>query len=565
MSAASPPPLVLPDRYQLNEMLAAGGFGEVWRATDLALNRPVAVKLLHAGVARHPETLARFRAEARHCGALSHENIARVYDYGEPPDARAPFLVMELVEGPSLAEELAAGPLDPGRVADVVAQTAAGLDAAHRAGLVHRDIKPGNLMLSPDGLVKITDFGISYAAGAAPVTSTGQLVGTPGYLAPERVRGARAGPSSDLYSLGIVAWECLAGAAPFAGSAVEVAIAHRDRPLPPLPAFVPAEVAALVAELTAKDPAERPATAGDLARRAAGLHDRLAAGALPLGGDSRAAPAATIELPELPADLAGPAAGQPPAERPGRPWTGPGPAPGGRWTGSGPAPGGRWTGSGPAPVPRWTGSGRAPRRPRRTVIAAAALVAALAGLVAVGVVGVLGQLGPHRPATLSAGTQTPKAAAMVEVSARSLVGQPVREVAARLERLGLKVRVRWAATDAQRPGRVVSVQPGGRLSPGSVVTVTGALGPAARPSAASPASGRPGPGHHRPGRHGPDASAPASSAPPAQPTPSGSGSPGTTGPPAGTGSPAPPDSPAPSAAPPGTAPPGTAPATDAPR
>ena len=195
---------MLPDRYQLNEMLAAGGFGEVWRATDLALNRPVAVKLLHPGVARHPETLARFRAEARHCGALSHENIARVYDYGEPPDARAPFLVMELVEGPSLAEELAAGPLDPGRVTDVVTQTAAGLDAAHRAGLVHRDIKPGNLMLSPDGLVKITDFGISYAAGAAPVTSTGQLVGTPGYLAPERVRGARAGPSSDLYSLGIV-------------------------------------------------------------------------------------------------------------------------------------------------------------------------------------------------------------------------------------------------------------------------------------------------------------------------------------------------------------------------
>jgi eukaryotic-like serine/threonine-protein kinase len=547
---------VLPDRYQLNEMLAAGGFGEVWRATDLALNRPVAVKLLHAGVARHPETLARFRAEARHCAALSHENIARVYDYGEPPDARAPYLVMELVEGPSLAEELAAGPLDPGRVTDVVAQTAAGLDAAHRAGLVHRDIKPGNLMLSPDGRVKITDFGISYAAGAAPVTSTGQLVGTPGYLAPERVRGARAGPSSDLYSLGIVAWECLAGTAPFAGSAVEVAIAHRDRPLPPLPGFVPAQVAALIGELTAKDPAERPATAGDLARRAAGLHDRLAAGGFPAGGASRAAPGTTIELPELPAGPAGSPspAGRVSAERPARPWTA-----------SGPVPGGPWTGSGPPPAPPWTGSGRESRRPRRTAIAAAALVAALAGLVAVGVLGVLGQLGPHRPATLSAGTPTPKAAAMVEVSARSLVGQPVREVAARLERLGLKVRVRWAATDAQRPGRVVSVQPGGRLSPGSVVTVTGALGPDARKAAAPPASGRHGPGHHGAGRHGPDASAPASSAPPAQPTPSGSGSPGTTGPPAGTGSPAPSDSPAPPDSPaPSAAPPGTPPATDAP-
>ena len=526
-------------------MLAAGGFGEVWRATDLALGRPVAVKLLHAGFARHPEILARFRAEARHSGALSHENIARVYDYGEPPDAQAPFLVMELVEGTSLAGELAAGPLDPARVVDIVAQTAAGLDAAHRAGLVHRDIKPGNLMLSPDGLVKITDFGISYAAGAAPVTSTGQLVGTPGYLAPERVRGARAGPSSDLYSLGIVAWECLAGAAPFTGTAVEVAIAHRDRPLPLLPASVPAEVAALISELTAKDPAARPATAGDLARRAADLRDRLTAGATLLGGEFRDAPARTIELPELPGEL-------PERPRPGL----------------------------ERRLPRLQPSLRLPlaaRRPRRAAIAAVALVAALAGLVAVGVLGVLGQLGPHRPATLSAGAPTPKAAAVtVEVSAKSLVGQPVREVVARLGRLGLKVRVHWEVTDQQRPGRVVSVQPSGLLAPGSVVTLTGALQPggqaparSARPPAAPSASASQAPG----------TSSPATSAPPTQPTPSGSGSPGTPSPPAPTspappaptGSPAPPaptggpapsaptGGPAPSAAPPDTPPAITAP------
>jgi hypothetical protein len=541
---------VIPDRYQLNELLAAGGFGEVWRATDLALGRPVAVKLLHPGIARHPETLARFRAEARHCGALSHENIARVYDYGEPPDARAPFLVMELVEGPSLAGELAAGPLDPARVVDLVAQTAAGLDAAHRAGLVHRDIKPANLMLSPDGLVKITDFGISYAAGAAPVTSTGQLVGTPGYLAPERVRGARAGPSSDLYSLGVVAWECLAGTPPFTGTAVEVAIAHRDRPLPPLPAFVPAQVAALIDELTAKDPADRPATAGDLARRAAALRDGLAAGALPPGAAARAAPAATIELPELPADPAGPPAGQPSAAgpgRPGRPWTAPGPVPAPPWSGSRPVP----------------GPPRAARRPGRTAIAAAAVAAALAGLIAVGVLAVLGQLGPHRTATLPAGTPTPKAAAMVEVSARSLIGQPVREVVARLERLGLKVHLRWAATDQQRPGRVVSVQPGGQLPPGTVVTVTGALSPsrpaparAARPHGPRPAPGHSGRGHAAPATSAPGTSPPGSSSPPAPPAPSGSGSPGGTGSP---GTPAAPGSPAPSAAPPGTAP-----ATDGP-
>jgi eukaryotic-like serine/threonine-protein kinase len=529
-------------------MLAVGGFGEVWRATDLALGRPVAVKLLHAGFARHPETLARFRAEARHSGALSHENIARVYDYGEPPDAQAPFLVMELVEGTSLAEELAAGPLSPERVIDIVAQTAAGLDAAHQAGLVHRDIKPGNLMLSPDGLVKITDFGISYAAGTAPVTSTGQLVGTPGYLAPERVRGARAGPSSDLYSLGVVAWECLAGAPPFTGTAVEVAIAHRDRPLPLLPASVPAEMAALVGELTAKDPGARPATAGDLARRAADLRARFAAGAVPPGGDFQETPPHTIEMPPRPADLSERPAdlSELPAdlsERPGEPSERPR-----SWPGFEPAPGRPWNA----------------RRPRRTAIVAVAVVAALAAAVVVGVLGVLGQLGPHRPATLSAGAPTRKAAAVtVEVSARSLVGRPVRAVVERLGRLGLKVRVRWEVTDQQRPGRVVSVQPGGLLSPGSVVTVTGALhsagqapGRSAQPPAGRSASASQGPG-----------TSPATSALPAQPAPSGSGSPGTPGPPGATDSPAPPaptEGPAPPASPPGTPPAGTAPGVLAP-
>src|ERR1700729_946735 len=164
---------LLAGRYVLDEPIGAGGYCEVWRATDTVLTRPVAVKLLHARYASQGEALARFKAEARHAGALSHENIARVYDYGEPSDAQPPFLVMELVEGPSLAQALTAGPLNPARVIDIVAQTAAGLDAAHRAGLVHRDIKPGNLLLSPDGRVKITDFGISYVAGSAPVTSTG--------------------------------------------------------------------------------------------------------------------------------------------------------------------------------------------------------------------------------------------------------------------------------------------------------------------------------------------------------------------------------------------------------
>ena len=186
---------------------------------------------------------------------------------------------MELVDGPSLAGALAAGPLDPARCLDIVAQTASGLHAAHLAGLVHRDIKPANLLLAPGGLVKITDFGIAQAADSAPVTVTGQLLGTPGYLAPERVMGAPATAASDLYSLGIVAYECLAGAPPFTGPALAVALAHRERPLPPLPGQVPEDVAALVLELTAKDPADRPRSAGEVARRAGQMAARLVAGA----------------------------------------------------------------------------------------------------------------------------------------------------------------------------------------------------------------------------------------------------------------------------------------------
>jgi eukaryotic-like serine/threonine-protein kinase len=189
----------------------------------------VAVKLLHGGYASPGEALARFKAEARHAGALAHENIARVYDYGEPVDGQS-YLVMELVEGPSLASVLAGGPLSAARTMDVVAQVAAGLQAAHSAGLIHRDIKPANILFAPGGAVRITDFGIAHAVGSAPVTATGMVMGTPGYLAPERVAGVQAGPASDLYALSIVAYECLAGSPPFSGGALEVAIAHRDRP-----------------------------------------------------------------------------------------------------------------------------------------------------------------------------------------------------------------------------------------------------------------------------------------------------------------------------------------------
>ena len=224
---------VVAGRYRLETQIAVGGVGEVWRAIDTVLARPVAVKLLRAEYASQPETLARFRAEARHAGSMSHPAIARVYDYGDAVPPYPPFLVMELVDGPSLAALLAAGPLVPGHAMDVVAQVASGLRVAHAAGLVHRDIKPANLLIGPGGQVKITDFGIAHVAGSAPVTRTGAVIGTPNYLAPERVAGAPATPASDLYSLGVVAHECLTGTPPFSGSPVEVAAAHREQELPP--------------------------------------------------------------------------------------------------------------------------------------------------------------------------------------------------------------------------------------------------------------------------------------------------------------------------------------------
>jgi tRNA A-37 threonylcarbamoyl transferase component Bud32 len=271
---------VLGGRYVLDDQIGSGGYGEVWRATDTVLARPVAVKLLHPRYTQRSEALARFRAEARLAGGLSHENIAQVFDYGEPADGQPPYLVMELADGPSLETVLTGGPLDDSRTMDIVAQTAAGLQAAHAAGMIHRDIKPGNLLLAPGGTVKITDFGIAHTIGSAPLTASGELIGTPGYLAPERAMGERATPASDLYSLGMLAYECLAGAPPFRGTPLEVALAHRDRPLPPLPPSVAVGVAALVMRLAAKDPARRLNDAAEIAVWAGLLRDGVGVAAL---------------------------------------------------------------------------------------------------------------------------------------------------------------------------------------------------------------------------------------------------------------------------------------------
>ena len=224
-------------RYQLDELIGTGWFGEVWRATDAALSRPVAVKLLHPAYAQQPEALARFRTEAitpRPCGTRTSRTFMTTTSPAEGPQ---PYLVMELVDGPSLAAVLGGGPLAAARTMDVVAQAAAGLQAAHATDLVHGDIRPGNLLLAASGTVKITDWGVSHAIGSVPVTITG----TAEYLAPERIAGAQAGPASDLYALGVVAYECLAGAPPFVGEPPDVARAHGNHPVPPLPGSVPAD------------------------------------------------------------------------------------------------------------------------------------------------------------------------------------------------------------------------------------------------------------------------------------------------------------------------------------
>src|SRR6185437_4518973 len=208
--------LILDGRYRLDERIAAGGVGQVWRATDLLLERPVAVKVLRPEYSDHPETLDRFRKEARHAGALSNAHVAQVHDYGHsgPEGPPSPYRVMEYVDGPSLADLLAVDPTEPVSALDIIAQAADELSAAHKAGLVHRDVKPGNILIGRDGHVKVTDFGIAYAAGQAPVTGPGLVMGTTQYMAPERIAGNQGTAASDVYALGIVLHECLTGVPP---------------------------------------------------------------------------------------------------------------------------------------------------------------------------------------------------------------------------------------------------------------------------------------------------------------------------------------------------------------
>jgi eukaryotic-like serine/threonine-protein kinase len=257
------------ERYRLVRRIAAGGMGEVWEADDTVLGRRVALKALVEELAADDRATRRFVREARATARLAHPNVARVYDFGR--DGDAPFLVMELLEGRTLADRVAAGPLPPAEAARVAAAVADALDAAHQRGIVHRDVKPSNVMLAPDGAVKVMDFGIAAAADETHSTTGSGLYATVAYVSPERVAGQPATPASDMYSLGAVLYELLCGRPPFSGgSPALVARAHlQDQPVPVrrLAPWVPARLAEACEAALAKDPARRPSSAAAFAAR----------------------------------------------------------------------------------------------------------------------------------------------------------------------------------------------------------------------------------------------------------------------------------------------------------
>jgi hypothetical protein len=467
---------LLAGRYEITAPIATGGMGEVWKARDRVLDRVVAAKVLRSEYTGDPSFLARFRNEARHTAALTHPNIASVYDYGETVDnsgtQQLAFLVMEFVDGQPLVSILH----DEGRLPvdwtlHVLSQSADGLSAAHKAGVVHRDIKPGNLMVRPDGVVKLTDFGIAQARDATPLTRTGMVVGTAQYLSPEQAQGMEVTAASDVYSLGVVAYECLSGARPFDGaSQVAIALAHINRPPPPLPADVPPAVRLLVERALAKDPADRFPDGGAFAEaiRRVAAGGPLAA-AVPsnapattptqvVGGvaDGRTAVfAAPVTGAAVPAGTAGPV-------------TGP----------AGPMP--------PLHAPDdddWVGGGDGRpvddgRRRRLIWIAVAALVLLLLGLSAWLLLSNTDD-DPGETGRTTASATTSAGAAAITLDPADYVGKDGDAVEAELDALGLDAS-QDAATGAMiddagqdlTPGEVAAIMPAGTPLPqGSKVTV----------------------------------------------------------------------------------------------
>jgi eukaryotic-like serine/threonine-protein kinase len=260
-------PQVLLDRYEVGRLLGAGGMAEVFEGRDRLLARRVAIKVLQSQFARDPSFLIRFKREAQAAASLSHPNIVGVYDTGSEDGTH--FIVMEYVDGRTLKDVIRAeGPLYPQRAAEICADVCSALSAAHARGLIHRDIKPGNVMLTPDGKVKVMDFGIARATTSETITQTAAVVGTAQYISPEQAQGQTVDYRSDLYSVGCCLYEMLTGTVPFTG-ATPVAIAYRhvrEDPTPPrmLNRDVPAPLEAVCLKAMAKLPDNRYQTAAEL-------------------------------------------------------------------------------------------------------------------------------------------------------------------------------------------------------------------------------------------------------------------------------------------------------------
>lgn len=475
------------DRYKLTERIAIGGMGEVWKAHDEILGRTVAIKILKEEYTGDEAFLRRFRAEARHTALLNHPGIADIYDYGE--QAGSGYLVMELVPGRPLSVILEKEKTLPWeKTLSILAQTGRALQVAHDQGLVHRDVKPGNLLITPTRRVKITDFGIARLADQVPLTATGQVMGTVQYLSPEQATGQHATGSSDIYALGVIGYEALVGHRPFTGeSQIAIALKQVNDPPPPLPEDIPAPVRALIMTMLAKEPEQRPENATKMADAAEALlrHDPEAALAavpqlahhLDLGDDETATQVISMGGSLSPPTATLHSAG---SDRPGEATAG------AALSASTPEqPEGSFLASGPDDDDAETAEHPERRNPGWRWPAITLILLVILGLVAAWLLPYLAA-GEEPDELISTPEPTPTQAATETVTAEpdtiafdeeDLVGLEVTEAAEILEDLGFEVETE--SVESQEPAGIVTrvIPPGGEYPPGTTITLFYSAGP----------------------------------------------------------------------------------------